>query len=212
VRNKSPPVARGRPTREAALLRHRELLDRAMEMFLDRGFETTTIRDIAASIGMTRRSVYARYSDKQELFRATLENGADRIIVSAEALDAVDTSDLEGALLGFIRLRLDVMLTPLGVQMQRFVYAEASRFPDLVREVYARISQPTTDRIDALLQRSNAEGKTAIEDTTWAARALMSMAIGSPITMALIAGLARAEDIESHIRRSVDLFLHGYAV
>ena len=50
----------GRPTREQAELRHQELLDRALELFLENGFELTTIESIAASVGMTKRTVYAR--------------------------------------------------------------------------------------------------------------------------------------------------------
>ena len=50
----------GRPTREQAEARHAELLDRALDHFLDKGFEQATIEAIAADVGMTKRTVYAR--------------------------------------------------------------------------------------------------------------------------------------------------------
>src|SRR3546814_11107349 len=54
----------GRPTREQARLRHEQLLDEALEQFLDKGFVMTTIDAIAAAVGMTKRTVYTRYPDK----------------------------------------------------------------------------------------------------------------------------------------------------
>lgn len=200
---------RGRPTREAAAQRQRALLNRALEMFLERGFENTTISEVAAESGVTRRTVYARFNDKRELFRATLENGASQMMVSDEALDAVDTSSVERALHGFVRLRVEAMLTPLGIQMQRFVYAEAARFPELVRSVYHRISGPTIDRVAKLLAQAHARGEIRAEDPWWSARLLMNMTIGGPITNALMTGVDSLDDMDLHIHRAIDVFLDG---
>lgn len=178
-------------------------------MFLEHGFENTTITDIAASIGMTRRTVYARFNDKRELFLATLENGAERMTPSTEELDAVETSNLRRALHQFVKLRADKMLTPMGIQMQRFIYAESPRFPDLVRSVYNRIAAPTTERVAALLADGDARGDIKVDDPVWAARSLMGIAIGSQITNALVTGFDTIGDVDSHIQRSLDLFLDG---
>jgi TetR/AcrR family transcriptional repressor of mexJK operon len=60
----------GRPTSEQAEARHGELLDAALDLFLEHGFELTTIEMIAARINMTKRTVYARYPDKASRYRA----------------------------------------------------------------------------------------------------------------------------------------------
>ena len=49
------------------------MLDTALSLFLDKGFEQTTIDLIAASVGMTKRTIYAKYEDKAALFRAAVE-------------------------------------------------------------------------------------------------------------------------------------------
>ena len=46
----------GRPTRAQSEQRQRQLLDQALEVFLDRGFEMTTIEAIADAVGMTKRT------------------------------------------------------------------------------------------------------------------------------------------------------------
>jgi AcrR family transcriptional regulator len=69
----------GRPTREQAERRHMELLDRALELFLERGFEVATIDAIAADVGMTKRTVYGLYADKKSLFNATVQRAIERL-------------------------------------------------------------------------------------------------------------------------------------
>ena len=79
----------GRPTTEQAEARHGELLDAALEEFLEHGFELTTIEMVAARINMTKRTVYARYPDKASLFRrrgATRDRAADRAAQRARGL------------------------------------------------------------------------------------------------------------------------------
>src|ERR1700743_3321586 len=84
----------GRPTKERAEQRHAALLDQALEMFLDRGFELTTIDAIAESLNMTKRTIYNRYADKRALFRATVQHAVDQWVIPIEMLEATDTVEL----------------------------------------------------------------------------------------------------------------------
>ena len=61
----------GRPTRAQADARHLVLLDAALNHFLEKGFELTTIDAVVQEVGMTKRTVYARYPDKAALFHDT---------------------------------------------------------------------------------------------------------------------------------------------
>lgn len=203
------PARTGRPTRAQAEARHRELLETAMEMFLERGFEHTTIRDVAAATGMTRRTVYARYADKRELFRATLEFATVGMTIAPQALEAIDRDNLEEALVAAARLRIANTLTPAGLKLQRFLHTESYRFPELVDEVYARITGPTITFVANLLRHHNACGTTTIADPLRAAIALMNMVVGVPVRMVLLGMQLGNEEIEERIRFSVELFLYG---
>jgi TetR/AcrR family transcriptional regulator, copper-responsive repressor len=60
---------RGRPRsfdREAAL-------ERAMELFWRQGYETTSISDLTAAMGITPPSLYAAFGDKERLFLEAVE-------------------------------------------------------------------------------------------------------------------------------------------
>src|SRR6202165_4548623 len=69
------PVRRGaggRPTREEAVKRDARLLDVATKLFMERGFDGTSIDAVAETAGVSKPTVYARYQDKRDLFVAVL--------------------------------------------------------------------------------------------------------------------------------------------
>ncbi len=50
-----------------------ELLDRAIELFRRQGFNGTSTAELVAELGVNRKSMYAEFGSKQELFEAALE-------------------------------------------------------------------------------------------------------------------------------------------
>jgi TetR/AcrR family transcriptional repressor of nem operon len=47
-------------------------LDKAMELFWERGYQNTSMREIAEHLGLSRSSIYATFGDKHTLFLETL--------------------------------------------------------------------------------------------------------------------------------------------
>ena len=56
-----------------------EVLDRAMMVFWERGYEATSIQDVVEATGLNRGSLYATFSDKKQLFLAVLARYANRV-------------------------------------------------------------------------------------------------------------------------------------
>jgi TetR/AcrR family transcriptional regulator, transcriptional repressor for nem operon len=50
-----------------------EVLDRAMGVFWDKGYEATTLCDLIAAMGLSRSSLYDTFGNKHELFLATID-------------------------------------------------------------------------------------------------------------------------------------------
>ena len=69
-----------------------ELLDRAVELFRLQGFNGTSTAELVDELGVNRKSMYAEFGSKQELFEATLEhydrNHLTRVLGPIEAPDA----------------------------------------------------------------------------------------------------------------------------
>jgi AcrR family transcriptional regulator len=85
----APKGERTRQTGRAGLRRNlveREILERAAELFADRGFAGTTVQDIADALGMSRPALYYYVKSKDVLLERLVENLS---INDAEALEAI---------------------------------------------------------------------------------------------------------------------------
>ena len=199
----------GRPTRERSEARHAELLESALDHFLDKGFEPATIEAIAASVGMTKRTVYARYPDKVSLFRAAVRRAIEQLAVPDERIRAADCGDLEQTLVNLARLRVDPVTTPQGLKLQRIVNTESYRFPDIFTTSYDLGALPVARFLAQLLERETRAGTLAIEEPLLAANVFLSMVVGGPVRI-IVSGNALSErEIDRRIRFAVRLFLDG---
>jgi AcrR family transcriptional regulator len=52
-------------------------LDRATELFWQRGYEGTSVQDLVDTLGINRASLYATFGDKAQLFDSVLERYQD---------------------------------------------------------------------------------------------------------------------------------------
>ena len=165
--NETSTVRRGagRPTTEQAGARHEELLDAALEEFLEHGFELTTIEMIAARINMTKRTVYARYPDKASLFGAAVQRAVERQIVPQDVLEGFDEGDLAETLASIARLRIGQVMTPNGLRLQRIINTESYRFPEIFTANLEQSARPVIDFVAGLLDRAIAAGQIARTDS-----------------------------------------------
>ena len=199
----------GRPTRQRAEARHAELLDGALDHFLEKGFEQATIEAIAASVGMTKRTVYARYPDKASLFRAAVRRAIERLAVPPERIRAADCGDLEQTLINLAELRVESVTTPDGLKLQRIINTESYRFPDIFTTSYDLGALPSIKFLAEVLKRETRAGKLAIDEPALAANVFMSMVVGGPVRIIVSGNFLPPKEIDRRIRFAVRLFLDG---
>jgi TetR/AcrR family transcriptional regulator, mexJK operon transcriptional repressor len=84
----------GRPTREEAEARDVRLLDVATKLFMERGFDGTSIEAVAEAAGVSKPTVYARYQDKRDLFVAVLRGRIQKWLAPLSA--AAEAQAIEG--------------------------------------------------------------------------------------------------------------------
>jgi TetR/AcrR family transcriptional repressor of mexJK operon len=199
----------GRPTREQQEQRHEELLNCALDIFLERGFEQTTMEDIATHVGMSKRTVYARYEDKGALFKAAVKRAIERYTVPREALEAVTTDDLEQTLTAIARLRIENLATPVATKLQRILGAQSYRFPELFNTSFEEGAGPTISFLVDLFERYTANGQINVTEPRRAASAFLSIAVGGPARVIVSGNNIDDTEIEKHVRFAVGLFLMG---
>src|SRR3990170_879801 len=71
-RHRTPPGRGRRPTLEQAAQLDRDVRDHALHLFLEHGYEGTSMNAIARAAGTTKASLYARFPSKESLFDSVL--------------------------------------------------------------------------------------------------------------------------------------------
>src|SRR5262245_43230067 len=96
-----PPVPQSSAAGAAPQTRER-ILDVAEALFAERGFAGTSVRDIAASAGLTAASLYNHFDGKEALYDAVLERGIRPLVLLMQmrAGGGETGADVSAALVG----------------------------------------------------------------------------------------------------------------
>jgi AcrR family transcriptional regulator len=199
----------GRPTREQAEARHEEMLDAALDLFLEHGFELTTIEMVAARVAMTRRTVYAKYADKAALFNAAVQRAIERQIVPPDELASFDQGDLAATLESIARLRIGQVMTPNGLRLQRIINTESYRFPGIFTANFEQSAKPVLDFVAGVLDRAIAAGQISPTDSGSAASAFMSMVVGGQVRAIVSGRVPTPAELDRRVNFTVRLLLNG---
>lgn len=143
----------GRPTRQQIDARNREVIERALDLFLERGFEGTTVEAIIEAVGMSRRTFQSRYGDKFTLFKAALERAIGDYVVPHERLKAAESDDLEATLTAVARLMVARLRNPSGLRLVRIANSEIFRMPEITAYLWERTAQVSIDYLTHLFVR-----------------------------------------------------------
>ena len=104
----------------------------AKDLFTSQGFGATSMDAIARTANVSKATLYAHFSGKEELFAAIVSN-ACRAQSRLPSAPEADDMDLSEALSEIGRNFLSLILSPQAVAIFRVVVGETARFPDLGR-------------------------------------------------------------------------------
>jgi len=196
--------ARRRPGRPS--LSNEELLDRALDLFLEKGFAGTSIDAITATAGMAKRTVYARYGDKTRLFKAALSRAIDDWVVPIERLRAQESDDLERTLCQIGEILVANVLSPAGLRLMRLTNAESVRAPEISVENVQRGTAPTLEYLTDLFQR-----RLGLEEgeAQRAGAAYLNLVVAGPANGAAWGLAIDPDEIARQTRFAVAVFLRG---
>lgn len=76
------------------------LLDAAQEAFAERGYDASTLEEIAATVGISASAIYKHYRNKMALYEAVIDRLAEHFLVMLEAFDP-DVNSAEFASIHF---------------------------------------------------------------------------------------------------------------
>jgi TetR/AcrR family transcriptional repressor of mexJK operon len=207
----------GRPTREEAEARDARLLDVATSLFLERGFDGTSIDAVAEAAGVSKPTVYARYRDKRDLFAAVLRGRIRKwlapVSAAAEA-QATETSpkSIKTTLHELSRHMVAYTLAPEAGALQRILSAQAIQFPELAKLANEEGWLRAVRGVSSILRQSAARGQIKVDDPELAADMFLNLVLGHCKRLAVFGIAADPTTEERHRKAAVDFFLSGIRV
>jgi TetR/AcrR family transcriptional regulator len=90
----APGRRRGRPAADEATLSTEDLLDAALEAFAERGYDGTSVREVARRLGVSHNLIPQRVGSKETLWFAAVDHGfgalSGDLAATAEASAGLD--------------------------------------------------------------------------------------------------------------------------
>ena len=138
--------------------RRQEIFSASVHLFLEKGFQETSMREIAAAAGMGKSSLYDYFKTKDEILLSVIEDDVDDLnrqvrIITGQALPAIDRlQQVMHTYLNYllskkaIFFKLDNEVQRLAVQSQRRIQLKRHELQDMLSSLIKDAIQEGTFR------------------------------------------------------------------
>jgi len=178
---------RGRPAAgDASTIPTDKLLDRALELFAERGFDGMSVRELARELGVSHNLIPQRLGSKERLWFMAIDRGFGALAVALvhaiteQADEADDVARLRALLVRFVEANT------ANPALMRIINQEATAPGPRFDYLFERYIEPVRVFGDQLLTRLAAEGKVRTNSTS-AMYFLMTHGAGGPFILPALA-------------------------
>jgi TetR/AcrR family transcriptional repressor of mexJK operon len=190
------------------------ILQSAEELFLTRGFNGTSMDEVADHAGVSKQTVYHQNANKASLFVEVVQSmtaqGARRVQV--EVREPKNLPQVATDLSGHAERLLTIVMTPKLLRLRRLVIAEADRFPELGRALYDGGPDRAIAGLAVHLKRWADRDLLSISDARVAATQFNWLVMGDPVNQAMFRAdyvMSKTERLR-HIEHAVRVFIAAY--
>jgi TetR/AcrR family transcriptional regulator, mexJK operon transcriptional repressor len=195
--------------------KHREITQAATALFIAKGYDGTSMDEIAATAGVSKQTIYKHFSDKDRLFTAIVLATTQQVdhVVGLVLNTLNDTKDLAHDLRQLARKFLEALMDEQLLQVRRLVIANADRMPSLGRDWYAHGFERVTDALNSCFRALTDRNLLQIKDTRLAANHFTGMLLWIPLNEAMFTGNGRPctkSELNHLADAAVEAFLRAY--
>ncbi len=201
---RAPRLASGGAIKEAAT-----------RLFLEKGYDGTSMDEIAAAARVSKQTIYTHFAGKERLFAELVLGNAGRVDAFADEVGRTfrEAGGLEDGLRRVARTYAAFVIRPEVLQLRRLVLAEAARFPELARTYYERVPERVYLILAALFKELAGGGRLTVPDPVLAAQQFAWLVLGIPLDRGLFLPAAEAGgavDVQRIADAGVRVFLAAY--
>lgn len=190
-----------------------ELLDAALQVFVERGYSATRLDDVARRAGVTKGAMYLYFENKEALFKAMVR---DRIVTSIAQTEQL-LQDHQGSAREMLVLLLErwwqrVVEGPLS-GMAKLVIGEVGTFPDLARFYHDEVISRNMKLFEHALRLGMARGEFRRMDPAMTVRLAIAPMLTAALWQHTFARCVEGEQFEPRrfFEAHVEVFLAGLA-
>jgi len=194
--------------------KRKTLLLAATAVFLEKGYDGTSMDDVAARAKVSKPTVYKYFSDKEHLFaqmvRATTDQIDDLLRLVVETMDG--EADVNTGLAVLAHRFINALMQPQVLRLRRLVIANADRFPDVGRSWYEQGFERVLKTLATTFQSLADRQLLKIVDPLLAANHFVGLLLWIPVSKAMFTGdhQAAPDELERYALAAVSAFLTGY--
>ena len=193
--------------------RRMQILEAAVKVFPEKGYQKTTIQDIAREAGISTSAIYQYFSGKEDLFLALTErisflDFVEDISVRLKAEKVIDIEDLRQTLLELAEAFMDAHQP--NIEVTRLFFAEARRFPEVGAFYCKNLILPVENYLRQYLEGLIQQDVLPKFEVRLAVHAFFGIFLNFILAEEILFGKeVLAFPTEERTARLVDIYLHG---
>jgi AcrR family transcriptional regulator len=190
-----------------------QIVEAACRLFLENGYELTSMDAVAAEANVSKRTVYSHFQSKELLFTDIME---DMCHLFGEG--AIDTIDSQAAPEEFLRAAAHFLLAkvmdPNLQALMRAIISQVRGFPAMGEKFWLTGPGAFQAVVADYLRAQDTAGVLTVPDAAVSASLFQGMVAGPHFLPMIFTGAAdrSPETIETTIESAVSLFLAGHNV
>ena len=206
--HESQSVAEPKKTRDTSKKRE-QILDAALRVFSDAGYDTASMDRIAETAGVSKRTIYNHHPSKRDLYVSLLGRFLDKVS-GAKHLRYDPNLSLENQLEQILRAEMVILSDPVWLGFGFTIYQFVLKEPSVGSEVAGRYSGKEKALQD-WLQAACEDGRLCIDDREKAGALLWAIHEGTILVPAILFRAVDNDLVEYQLREIIQMFLCRYA-
>ncbi|MCK0196726.1 TetR/AcrR family transcriptional regulator [Ancylobacter sp. 6x-1] len=200
------PRGRGRPKTVSDEAQRKRIIEAAFALLCEEGYGRMTMDDVAAHCRMSKKTLYRLFPGKLALFSAVTDSHRETMIDLRRGRDDLP---LVESLTRIFLCDTSVADDRARAAFIRVVMVECERYPELKAVVEERGRDMTHAELTAWIERQNALGRMAVEDSRIAARMLMDIVFNPLVRSSEGHHWPGFGEPRAYVRRCLELFIEG---
>lgn len=189
-----------------------ELLDAALDLFVEKGYAATRTEEVASRAGVSKGTLYLYFPSKEELLKAVVRHHLSHHIVEGAGFIQRFPGPSDELMASLLRDWWQRIVNTPASGILKLMMSEVRNFPDLAQFYLEEVIEPSHRLLAAMVERGIARGEfqpLPVADVVHALIAPMLFMAMHKHSFGACPGHSTGFDMQSFIDTQIELLLNG---